>query len=877
MLVMRKLLVSLSAAVLGAVMIAHAQSAPTAERGLVADLNSPQNETPRTWFVQLSSPPTIDGTSDSALDREAASFRNAARSAGIQFTERHRYRDLWNGVTVRATARDVSKLRALPDVSAVFPVLPIHVAQAEPEDPGSDMNLTTALAMTGADVAHSELGLTGRGVRVAVIDTGIDYDHPDLGGCFGPGCRVTKGYDFVGDAFNADDTSPTYNPVPTPDPLPDDCAGHGTHVAGIIGANGLIVGVAPEVTFHAYRVFGCEGATTSDIMLEAMERAMHDGADVLNMSIGAAYQWPQYPTAQGADRLVRHGITVVASIGNDGDTGLYAASAPGVGADVIGVASFDNTHANLNAFTVSPDNHKIGYQGATAAPPAPTTGTFPMARTGTTSTPDDACAALPAGSLAGQVVLIRRGTCSFQIKAANAQAAGAAGVVIYNNTTGRINATVAGAVTITIPVVTITAADGALIDSRIAAGPTTMTWTLLVVSEPQPTGGLISSFSSYGPPPDLSFKPDVGAPGGEIRSTLPLEQGGYGVLSGTSMSSPNVAGSAALILQAHPHLSPADVRDRLRNTARPADWWGFPGAGYIDDVQRQGAGLIRVDDAATADAVITPSSLPLGEIESGSVFRLLRISATERDHGWSWSHHGHHGDDDAVTYTLGHQPALATGAPTFAPEFWDAYASVQFLTPTVTVGGRHHDGLVVLKITPPAVPDAKLFGGYITLTPDDGGPVLRVPYTGYNGDYQEIQALAPTPYGFPWLAKLIGTSLYNQPSGASYTMAGDDVPFFLLHFDHPVRELSMEVVDVTTGRSFHYAFDEDYIGRNSSATGFFALSWDGTTFRRSGGPTHAVPNGTYRIELSALKALGNPRNPAHTEHWTSPNITIARP
>jgi subtilisin family serine protease len=88
---------------------------------------------------------------------------------------------------------------------------------------------------------------------------------------------------------------------------------HGTHVAGIVGANGVLKGVAPGVTFHAYRVFGCTGTTSSDIMLEAMERAAADGSDVLNMSIGAAYQWPQYPTSQGADRLVNEGVIVVAA------------------------------------------------------------------------------------------------------------------------------------------------------------------------------------------------------------------------------------------------------------------------------------------------------------------------------------------------------------------------------------------------------------------------------------------------------------------------------------------------------------------------------------------------------------------------------------
>ena len=187
-----------------------------------------------------------------------------------------------------------------------------------------------------------------------------------------------------------------------PDTDPDDCNGHGTHVSGIIGANGGVKGVAPGVTFRAYRVFGCEGSTTADIMLAAMERAQDDGADVVNMSIGSALSWPQYPTAKAADHLVKHGVVVVASIGNEGALGLYGASAPGVGKNVIGVASFDNSHANLVAFTVSPDGAPVGYIAATGAPPAPTTGTFPLARTGTTTTTNDACAALAAGQPDGK-------------------------------------------------------------------------------------------------------------------------------------------------------------------------------------------------------------------------------------------------------------------------------------------------------------------------------------------------------------------------------------------------------------------------------------------------------------------------------------------
>jgi hypothetical protein len=207
-------------------------------------------------------------------------------------------------------------------------------------------------------------------------------------------------------------------------------------------------------------------------------------------------------------------------------------------------------------------------------------------------------------------------------------------------------------------------------------------------------------------------------------------------------------------------------------------------------------------------------------------------------------------------------------------------AGVTFNRSTVTLGGRRGDDedfILVTVTPPPAGEPSRLFGGYIVLTPADGSPILRVPYAGYKGDYQAIPALTPTPLNFPWLAKADAMgNVVNPPMGAIFTMQGDDVPYIVYHLDHQVRELKMEVFDVASGRSLNFADDEDYLGRNSAAGSAFIFAWDGTTFRRAGGRTQAVPNGTYRIELSILKALGDRRNPAHVERWTSPNITIAR-
>jgi minor extracellular serine protease Vpr len=385
---------------------------------------------PRAWIVELERAPAAEGTSPAALAAEHSRFRADVRAAGVRYRQRFAYRTLFNGVSLSAGDAAAAKIRELTGVRAVFPVeaIPLDV-RPEAFDPA----LTFALTMTGADIAQSRLGLTGRGVHVAVIDSGIDYDHPDLGGCFGRGCRVTNGYDLVGDDYDEEESDPQWQPVPHPDPFPDDCLGHGTHVAGILGANGAIHGVAPDVTFGAYRVFGCNGATSTDVMLAAMERAYRDGADVLNMSIGENRNgWPQAPVAEAASRLVRKGIVVVAAVGNDRLDGLYAAGAPGVGEGVITATAVENVKRYRAAFGLSPDNHPVTYWAGLGTP-AVRPGTYALARTGTVTTPDDACSALAPGSLDGKVALVRRGGCTGIEKGVNVAVAGATAIVVYNN------------------------------------------------------------------------------------------------------------------------------------------------------------------------------------------------------------------------------------------------------------------------------------------------------------------------------------------------------------------------------------------------------------------------------------------------------------
>jgi hypothetical protein len=270
----------------------------------------------------------------------------------------------------------------------------------------------------------------------------------------------------------------------------------------------------------------------------------------------------------------------------------------------------------------------------------------------------------------GKIALVTRGSCTFDGKYQRAVAAGAVGVVIRNSSPGLF---VGGGVT---PVagkflVAISQADGLAIAALSQPNRASLTWTSTRVNAPNPTGGLLSSFSSYGPTAVLGLKPDLGAPGGFIRSTYPLELGGYTVLSGTSMSSPHVAGAAALLEQAHPSLPAASFRDVLMNSARPALWSLGPQYGIADYVFRQGAGMIDIPASIGAQTTITPSKVALGE-GSGGPFTL----------------HLQNGSSHPVTYDVAYEEGFGAGPPGM-PFGWtfllaDTKAS---LPATVTVPG----------------------------------------------------------------------------------------------------------------------------------------------------------------------------------------------
>jgi minor extracellular serine protease Vpr len=877
--------------------------------GVPGSIGGAANETPTNWFVELSSPPAVKGTSKAKLNAEHDAFKANAAADGVKLKERYSYDSLWNGVSVSVAPSQVAALGSVAGVKAIYPVHTVSLPDFKSDGSGgADIELKNAVRLTGADIAHNELGLDGSGVTIAIMDSGLDYALPEFGGCFGPSCKVRGGFDLVGDTYN-DTPGPGFQPTPHPDgdPLPCDPnfsdrqevlgmgasdGGHGTHVAGIAAADGhgvgQVVGVAPGAKLLAYRVFGCNGSTDTDVMIHAMELALADHADVLNMSIGSAFSnWPESPEAVAADNLVDAGMVVVASIGNSGANGgqLWSAGSPGVGRKVIGVASFDNTKATLPSFIVGGKSYGYNRAGGSLAS-VPVSGGGDLVFTGSPASTTDACSALPAHSLDHEIAFIRRGGCGFYNKALNAQHGGADAVVLYNNAAGALNPTVApvpaGAEPVMIPVAAITAADGQAIFVGRAIDHT-LTWTDQTIETPLATAGLISDFSSFGTDAELQLKPDVGAPGGQIYSTWPHQQyGGHNSISGTSMASPHVAGLAALVLQAkHMNISPAQVRTLLMNTALPKQLNNAAATG-LEPTWRQGAGLAEIVPAVQTPAWVTPSKFSLGEGNGGSA----QLTITN-------------GGSTPITYDLSHVTTVGTGPAGGTYPFNFGYfagaSTANFSSPSVTVGPSS-SMTVTVDITAGNLADRSLYGGYVVLTPRGGGDTLRVPYVGFKGDYQSLPVLTSAGCNMPAVFQLkSGASdacpaLAGAPlqrigaSGGTFTMQGSDIPILLYHLNHQIRQLNVQVYKADGSPVhpvFNYATQLSYLPRNSAATTFFEFDWDGTRSQDNGGGNgdhrKVVPNGTYVLRLSVLKALGDPSNPAHWETFTTPPITLARP
>jgi len=568
------------------------------------------------------------------------------RAAIPQAQVQEHFSILLDGFTVQLPAKSLPTLLGLRAVTKIYPSLTYSATM----DRGPSVIHATDL--------EAATGEKGEGIKIAVVDTGVDSSSPFLnpaGFSYPPGfpkgdTKLTTPKVIVAKVFPGPVRDASSNKAF------DKTEPHGTHVSGIAAGDenttapaGVdhpevtgLSGVAPKAWIGNYRVFtiptplGHE-ANTPEIV-EAFEAAVADGMNVINFSGGG----PQTDPANDAMYETIHnvalaGVVPVVAAGNDReDFGLGTAGSPGTAPDAISVAATSNAHVFAPALSV------VGGPPALGAIPIQNAGGEKLPSgwatlnqtvvdvssimgtdgkpveshlCGPASDPNTGLGTLPKGSVQGKILLASRGICTFASKAERAALGGAIGLILVDNRFGEANQI---PIQLGIPAGMISDLDGQNLRAFTAAngGQATIRVTSDIQEIQTNRSGVITSFSSAGPT-DFGhmLKPDISAPGLDVLSSTPPATTGetFAVFAGTSMATPHVAGAAALLLQQHPGWSPWEVKSALMSTAGPA--WGNTARTQEAPVLLEGAGLTNVLTADDPKVFTDPQSLSFQKID----------------------------------------------------------------------------------------------------------------------------------------------------------------------------------------------------------------------------------------------------------------------
>jgi len=427
----------------------------------------------------------------------------------------------------------------------------------------------------GTSISYQS-GYDGSGIVVSIIDTGIDLNHPDLEG------QIIGGYDFVDN-----------------DEIPEDTNGHGTQVAGIIASNGNLKGIAPNSKILMYKVSEDGESVPSHLIIKAIEKSIEDNADIINISLGI--NQTNTKIDQVVNKAVKNNIFVVTAAGNFGPE-LSTIGSPGINPNAITVgATFNNVTSSLvSTFEIDDKTFNVFPMVGTQALIEPITSQIIFGKYGRAND-------LLEGNFQDSIMLIERGSdieneiVYFSDKEKNAANVGARAIIVYNNEPGiffgeLIHEYVDEGYEPTIPALSVSRDDGLIIKEILQSDTK---GTLDVFYHPD----FVAYFSSRGPVSPFYIKPDLVAPGAFINTTD--TDGNYKISSGTSFAAPHVAGTAALILQKNPELTPQEVKSILMTTSEIV-------YDQFDDrfpIEVSGNGRIDVSKAINAELIIMPPNL----------------------------------------------------------------------------------------------------------------------------------------------------------------------------------------------------------------------------------------------------------------------------
>ncbi|WAQ85926.1 hypothetical protein PtA15_6A555 [Puccinia triticina] len=840
--------------------------------------------------------------------------------------------DVYHGVSVELSAEsDVGYLKSFAHVERVNRVYKLSVSQALPSHksgpparspPERSASPLPAHVQTRVTELH-KMGVYGQGIKVALLDYGVDCSHPALGGGFGPGFKIGFGRSFVEspdeDAAPHSSFSPfepqgsqakgKHGKENNPRSPCTQCASHGTHTAGIVGASDAgygFTGVAPNVTLGSYLVgCGSDAGLSEDIFLASFLQAYKDGADIISTSVGEIGGWgDDGDLLRAVNKLVQEkGAIVIAAAGNSGGEGLFFADLPASGRNVISVGSVESAALMARTFRASTGKILAMYRVSPAALP----GAHPVYVTAKSpDVIDDACQELPKNTpnLTNYVVLVKRGTCFFTDKVKNVAAKGGKHMLIYMNSSAIVtmpdqdedyNVT-----TIPIP---LSAGryifEQALKDPRgfRVSFPNTRHFYV-----PDPDGGLPSLYSTYGPSFDSeSPQPAIAGVGGNVVSTVSMKEGGYAAMSGTSMAAPQIAGIAALVMSARgKKFTGLTMRARLATSGKPLA--SPTGEKRLDTVVHQGGGLIDAFCAVWTNTSVSTPSLVLNDSAAFRANHEFRIT---------------NAGPRAVQYVLSHRPALTlqtfSTASTYRrpdpiPRASNHTATAQFTSPARFRLQPGASQVVRVSFAPPTDLEPRwlaVYSGYIVLSADVECESHHVPYYGVAGALKNQSILDRGPdenktATYPHLSFLPA-----GPDGSEETAPALARPFVWSRKKHNATALHYRTTfgspvvraDIlsgsavlsrapTTTAAFERTFrgarllglvveSEDPWAQRTEAGNAVSRHWNGTVVAPGTKKTPVrLGPGSYKLLLRALRVSGQTHVERDWEYWLSPAFEL---
>ncbi|MEG2935266.1 MAG: S8 family serine peptidase, partial [Clostridium sp.] len=570
------------------------------------------------------------------------------------------FKEVFNGIVLTVSANEIEKIAEMDSVKTIWSnrVVQLDIPENQTDESAADepsLLMHDSIPGIGVDKLHDE-DIKGEGIKVGVLDTGVDYNHPDLKEAF------KGGYDFVDN--DDDPMETTYEDWKNSNKNEFNSDGaayytsHGTHVAGTIlgrgenpGLDYAITGVAPKADLYSYRVLGPYGSGAIDGIIAAIEKSVEEGMDVINLSLGIGINDPYRPESIAVNNCMLYTNTVAVVAASNAGPNSFTLGSPGTAS--LGITVGANTSA-MPLDTMDIVYGEKEYHLNTFAKTWTDKATdlldkeYEIVHVGLGSTGE-----IKDKDLNGKIALIKRGTLSFVDKIANVKAAGAVGAIIYNNVDGPLNIYL-GESDSFIRTFAMDQVSGEALLKDLAAGENQKI-SFANYEEIKTEADVLADFSSRGPVSGtIHIKPEITAPGVDILSTVPgyiNDKDGYdnydisyGRMSGTSMATPHVAGIVALMKEEHPDYTSQEVKSILMNTSEAlnGDYSVFEvGAGRVNafDAVKTEVNIQVMDTAQSinsegqyVDVPDVTGDLSFGKIEKGvTIEKNLQIKINGED------------------------------------------------------------------------------------------------------------------------------------------------------------------------------------------------------------------------------------------------------